>query len=97
MTTRLVGSPRSSSSVEALPESIRVGRSFLSSSSVECGSSTRILRIPTENQLMSPSGVLQSRLVRIILRHYLEVGDLSIIVRYSFTALMLFVYLHTIE
>jgi hypothetical protein len=46
---------------------------------------------------MSPSGVLQSRLVRIILRHYLEVGDLSIIVRYSFTALMLFVYLHTIE
>jgi hypothetical protein len=30
---------------------------FLSSSSVKCGSSARILRIPTESQLSSPSGV----------------------------------------
>jgi hypothetical protein len=66
-TSRLVGSPRSSFSGEALPESIQVRRSFLSSSSVKCGSSAEILRIPTENQLSSPSGVLESYLVSIIL------------------------------
>jgi hypothetical protein len=30
------------------------------------------------------------------LRHYLEVGDLPIIVSHSFAALMLFVHLHTV-
>jgi hypothetical protein len=82
--------------VEALPEFVRVQRSFLSSSSVECGSSIGFLQIPTENQLSSPSGVLESQLVRTILRHYLKVGDLPIIVSHSFAALILFVYLHTI-
>jgi hypothetical protein len=73
-----------------------VRQSFLSSSSVECGSSTRILEILTKSRLSSPSGVLESRLVGIILRHYLRVGDLPIIVSHSFTALMLFVHLHII-
>jgi hypothetical protein len=82
--------------VEVLPESIQAGRSFLSSSSVKCGSCNRILQILTENQLFSPSGVFESRLVGIILRHYLKVGDLPIIVSHSFVALMLFVHLHTI-
>jgi hypothetical protein len=95
-TSRLVASPPSSSSEEGLPESIWVRRSFSSSSSVECGSSAKVLRILIENRLSSPSGVLESRLVRIILRHYLRVGDLAIIVSHSFAALMLFVHLHTI-
>jgi hypothetical protein len=64
-TSQLIGSPRSSSSAEALPESIWVRWSFLSSSSVECGSSAGILQTPIESRLSSPSGVLGSRLVRI--------------------------------
>jgi hypothetical protein len=36
------------------------------------------------------------RLIEIILRHYLKMGDLSIIVSHSFVSLMLFVYLHTV-
>jgi hypothetical protein len=48
MTSRLVGSPQSRSSMEALPESVQDRRSFPSSSSVEWGSSTAILRIPIE-------------------------------------------------
>jgi hypothetical protein len=96
MASRLVGSPWSSSSAEALAESIRVQWSFLSSSSVEYGSSIGILLILTKNQLSSPSEVLESWLVRIILRHYIGVGDLSIIVSHSFTALMLFVHLYTL-
>jgi hypothetical protein len=44
----------------------------------------------------SPSSVLEPRLVGIILRHYLRMGDLSIIVSHSFASLMLFVHLHTI-
>jgi hypothetical protein len=51
--------------MEALTEYVQVQRSFLSSSSVECGSSARILWIPTENRLWSPSGVSGFRLVRI--------------------------------
>jgi hypothetical protein len=46
--------------------------------------------------ISSPSGVLESRLVRIILQHYLRMGDLPIIVSHSFASLMLFVHLHTI-
>jgi hypothetical protein len=61
----LVKSPRSSSSVEALLESIWLRQSFLSSSSVECGSSTGILWILTESWLSSPSGVLGFWLVGI--------------------------------
>jgi hypothetical protein len=57
--------PRSSLSTEALPESVRVRWSFLSSSSVECGSSARILQILTENRHSNPSGVLGFRLVGI--------------------------------
>jgi hypothetical protein len=64
-TSRLDGSPQSSSSTEALPESIQIRWSFLSSSSVECGSSTRILWIPTESQLSSPFDVSGSWLVGI--------------------------------
>jgi hypothetical protein len=56
-TSRLVGSPQSSLSEEALPESIRVSWGFLTSSSVECRSSARILWILTESWLSSPSGV----------------------------------------
>jgi hypothetical protein len=78
-----------------LPESSRVRQSFPSPSSVERGSSARILRVPTENRLSSPSVVLESWLVGIILRHYLEVGDLPTTVSHSFAALMLFVHLHT--
>jgi hypothetical protein len=37
--------------MKALPESVRVRWNFLSSSSVECGSSAGILRITIENQL----------------------------------------------
>jgi hypothetical protein len=59
-TSWLVGSPLSNSSTEALPESIRVRRSFPSSSSVECGSSAEILWILTENRLSSPVGALES-------------------------------------
>jgi hypothetical protein len=62
---RFVGSPRSSSSTEALLESIRVRRGFLSSSSVECGSSISILQIPAKSRHSSPSGVLGFRLVGI--------------------------------
>jgi hypothetical protein len=43
----------------------QVARSFLSSSSVECGSSVGILWILTERWLLSPSGVLGSRLIGI--------------------------------
>jgi hypothetical protein len=82
--------------VEALPESVRVQWDFLSSSSVECGSSAKILRILIENRLSSPSSVLESRLVGIILIHDLRMGDLPIIVSHSFVALMLFVYLHIV-
>jgi hypothetical protein len=82
--------------MEALPESFWVQQSFPSSSSVECGSSAGILQIPTEDRLLSPSGVLESQFVRIILRHYLGVGDLPIIVSHSFAAPMLFVHLHTV-
>jgi hypothetical protein len=65
MTFWLVGSPRISSSTEALLESVQVRRSFLSSSLVECGSSAGILRIPIESRLSSPSGVSGFWLVRI--------------------------------
>jgi hypothetical protein len=82
--------------MEALLESIQVRRSFLSSSAVECRSSAEFLQIPIENRLSSPSSVLESWLVEIILQHYLKVGDLSIIVSHSFVALMLFVHLHTV-
>jgi hypothetical protein len=92
-TSQLIVSPHSSSSAKALPESVRVWRSFPSSNSVDCGSSVRILRILTENRLLSPSNVLESWLVRIILRHYFIVIHLPIIVSHSFTTLMLFVYL----
>jgi hypothetical protein len=51
--------------VDALPESIRVRRSFPSSSSVKCRSSTKILWIPTESRLLSPSGVSGFRVVGI--------------------------------
>jgi hypothetical protein len=95
-TSRLVRSHMSNSSMKALPESVWIRWSFPSSSSVDCGSSAGILWIPTENWLSSPSCVVESQLVRIILRHYLEVGDLPIIVSHSFTALMLFVHLHTV-
>jgi hypothetical protein len=64
-TSWLIGSPRSRSSVEALPESIRVRRSFPSSGSVKCGSSAGILRIPTESRPSSPSGVSRFWLVGI--------------------------------
>jgi hypothetical protein len=82
--------------VEALPESVWVQRDFLSSSLVECGSSAKILRILIENRLSSPSSVLESWLVGIILIHDHRMGDLPIIVSHSFVALMLFVYLHTV-
>jgi hypothetical protein len=64
-TSQIVESAQSSSSTKALPESIRVRWSFSSSSSVECGSSTRILWIPIERRLSSPSSVSGSRLVGI--------------------------------
>jgi hypothetical protein len=64
-TSRLVGCPRSSSSVEALPESVRIWWRFLRSSLVEWGSSAGIIRILTESWLSSPSSVLGFRLVRI--------------------------------
>jgi hypothetical protein len=64
-TSRLVGSPESSSSVEALPESIRIRWSFPSSSLIECGSSARILWILTESRLSSPSCVSGSWLIGI--------------------------------
>jgi hypothetical protein len=51
--------------MEALLESIRGRQGFLSSSLVECGSSTGILWIPTESQPSSPSGVSGFRLVGI--------------------------------
>jgi hypothetical protein len=54
-TSQLVGSPWSSSSAEALPESIQDQRGFLSSSLIECGSSVEILRILTEPTLESLS------------------------------------------
>jgi hypothetical protein len=78
----LVGSPPSSLSVKALPESIQVRWSFLSSSSFKCGRSTGILQILAENRILSPSDVLVFWLV---------------IVSHSFAALMLFVHLHTIS
>jgi hypothetical protein len=49
LNSRLVGSPQSSLSVKALPESVRVRQSFLSSSLVECGSSAGIMRILIES------------------------------------------------
>jgi hypothetical protein len=50
--------------VEGLLGSIRIRWNFLSSSSVKCGSFAGILRIPTEGQLSSLSGVSGYRLVR---------------------------------
>jgi hypothetical protein len=82
--------------VEALPESIQVQQSFLCSSSVECRSYARIFQILIENWLSSPSSVLVSWLVGIVLQHYIGVGDLPIIVSHSFAALLLFMHLHTI-
>jgi hypothetical protein len=64
-TSRLLESPWSSSRAEALPKSIWVRPSFLISNSVECRSSARILWIPAESQLSSPSSVSGFRLVRI--------------------------------
>jgi hypothetical protein len=64
-TSQLVRSPRSSRSMEALPELVLVRRSFLSSGSVECGSSTGILQIPTESRFSSHSSVSRFRLVGI--------------------------------
>jgi hypothetical protein len=58
-TSRFVRSPRSSSSTEALSESIWVWRSFLNSSSVECESSV------IEIWLLSSSSVSRFRLVGI--------------------------------
>jgi hypothetical protein len=58
--------------------------------------SQRILRVLIEDRLLSPSGVLESRLVRIILRHYLGMGDLPIILSHSFASFLLFVHLHTV-
>jgi hypothetical protein len=92
----LVRSPLSSSSVKALPESVQVRWCFSSSSLVEWRSSTRILQFLIANRLLSPSGVLESQLVKIIRWHYLRVGDLPIIVSHSFAALILFVHLHTV-
>jgi hypothetical protein len=94
-TSRLAGSPRSSSRAETLPESIWIQRSLSSSSLIKCRSSVEILRIPTENRISSPSDVLESWLVRIILRHYVGVGYFPIIVSHSFASLMLFLHLHT--
>jgi hypothetical protein len=51
--------------MEALLESIWGRRSFLSSSLVECGSSARILWIPTKSRLSSHSGVSGSWLIGI--------------------------------
>jgi hypothetical protein len=48
--------------MEALPKSVQIQWSFLSSSSVECRSSARIL---IKSQLLSPYGVSRSRLVGI--------------------------------
>jgi hypothetical protein len=64
-TSRLIGSPQSSSSVRALSESVWVRWSFPNSRSIECGSSTGILWILTESQFLSPSGVLGFWLVGI--------------------------------
>jgi hypothetical protein len=64
-TSRLVESPRSSLSAEALPESVRVRWSFLSSGSVECGCSAKILCISTESRPLSSSSVSRFQLVRI--------------------------------
>jgi hypothetical protein len=65
MTSQLAGSPQNSSSAEAMTEYVRDQWSFLSFSSVESGSSTRIMWILTESRLSSPSGVLGFRLVGI--------------------------------
>jgi hypothetical protein len=51
--------------MEALSESVRARWSFLSSSSVKCGSFAGILQVPTESCLSSPSCVLGFWLVRI--------------------------------
>jgi hypothetical protein len=64
-TPRLVGSPHSSSSVEALSKYVWVWWSFPSSCSVECGSSAGIMQILMESRLSSPSGVSGFWLVRI--------------------------------
>jgi hypothetical protein len=64
-TSWLVGCPQSSLSTEALPQSIRVRWSFLSSGLIKCGSSTRILWILTESRLSNPSGVPGFRVVGI--------------------------------
>jgi hypothetical protein len=48
-----------------MSESVRVRRSFPSSSSVECGSFAEILRIPSKSRLSSPSGVSGFRLIGI--------------------------------
>jgi hypothetical protein len=51
--------------VNTLPESNRLQRGFLSSSSIECGSSAWILQIPPESRPSSPSGVSGFWLVEI--------------------------------
>jgi hypothetical protein len=83
VTSQLVRSPRSSSSAEALSESVQDQRSFLSLGLVECRSSAGILRILIES-------------IHESLSCWIIVGDLPIIVSLSFTSLMLFVHLHII-
>jgi hypothetical protein len=90
-----VRSPRSSSSAEALPESVRIQRSFSSSSSVEWRSSAGIPWIPTESRLLIPL-VYWNLSLPGYPRHYLRVGDLPIIVSHLFASLMLFVHLQTV-
>jgi hypothetical protein len=63
--SRLVGSPPTCSSVEALPESILLRWSLPGFGLVECGSSTRIQPIPTESRLLSPFVVSGFQLVQI--------------------------------
>jgi hypothetical protein len=81
--------------VKALLEFVWVRRSFLSSSSVECRSSARILRISIETNSQVPL-VYQDFGLLGYLQHYLEVCDLLIIVSHSFTSLMVFVHLCTV-
>jgi hypothetical protein len=89
MASRPIGSPLHSSSTKTLPESVRVRRSFLSSSRSSVGA------LPTGSRLSSPLVYWDSGLSGYP-RHYLGVDDLPIIVSYPITSLMLLVHLHIV-
>jgi hypothetical protein len=81
--------------MEALPESVWVRRSFLSSSRSSAGALPEFCEFRQRANSRVPLVYWDSGLLGYP-RHYHGVDDLSIIVSYPITSLMLFVHLHIV-